>query len=281
VAVDLHTHSTESDGGESPAAVVAMAAAAGLHAVALTDHDTLSGIAEARASAERAGIPFVPGTELSVAWEGRPMHLLCYWIEPGPGPLQDRLAALRDGRDLRNAQIVAALEDLGLGITLEEVATEAGTGSAGRPHIAAVLLRHGVVGSIAEAFDRYLAAGRPAYRSRPRLEAAEAIALTRASGGVSVVAHPHTVADDRAGFEAAFESFAALGVDGVECHYVEYRPEQRSRLAEIADGLGLIATGGSDFHGRYKPGIAVASGRGDLVVPDSAYAALIAARPGD
>jgi len=279
MAVDLHTHSAVSDGSEAPAAVVAAAAAAGLRAVALTDHDVLAGLDEARLAAEDAGIPFVPGAELSVGWEGRAMHMLAYWIEPGTGPLQDRLAELRRGRDRRNAEIVAALNDLGFDLTLEEVAAESGDGSTGRPHIAAVLMRHGVVGSVAEAFDRYLAAGRPAYRSRPRLNAAEAVGLIRASGGVSVVAHPHTVADDRAGFEQAFEGFVDLGVDGVECHYVEYRPQQRARLAATATRLGLIATGGSDFHGRYKPAIAIGSGRGDLSVPDEAYDALAAARP--
>jgi predicted metal-dependent phosphoesterase TrpH len=149
----------------------------------------------------------------------------------------------------------------------------------GRPHIAAVLVTRRLVASVPEAFDRYLARGRPAYRDRPRLGAAEAARLTRASGGVAVVAHPHTVADDRHDFGEAFRRFAGLGIAGVECHYVEYPPEHRIRLADLAATHGLIATGGSDFHGRYKPGIAVGVGRGDLVVPDRVLDDLSAARP--
>jgi predicted metal-dependent phosphoesterase TrpH len=206
------------------------------------------------------------------------MHLLAYWIEPRSGPLQDRLAALRAGRNRRNSEIVAALNDMGIAITLDEVELESGGGSVGRPHIAAVLVARRVVTSVPEAFDRYLARGRPAYRDRPRLGAAEAAHLTRASGGVAVVAHPHTVADDRDHFREAFGRFAELGIAGVECHYVEYPPTHRTRLADLAATHGLIATGGSDFHGRYKPGIAVGVGRGDLAVPDHVLDDLAAAR---
>jgi predicted metal-dependent phosphoesterase TrpH len=278
VAIDLHTHSTASDGSEAPESIVEEAAAHRLTAVALTDHDTLEGIDEARAAATRLGIELIPGVELSVDWEGRSMHLLAYWTEPRSGPLQDRLTELQAGRDRRNAQIVAALTDMGIPITLEEVEAESERGSAGRPHIAAVLLAHGVVASVAEAFDRYLGRGRPAYRDRPRLHVTEAVHLTGASGGVTVVAHPHTIADGRDGFEKAFTRFAELGIAGVECYYVEYPPDHRLRLAALAESYGLIATGGSDFHGRYKPGIAVGVGRGDLVVPERALFELRQAR---
>lgn len=280
MAIDLHIHSTASDGSEAPTAVIRAAAAGRLSAVALTDHDTLAGIPEARAEAERHGIVLVPGVELSVDWDGRPMHLLAYWIEPGTGPLQDRLSALRAGRDDRNARVVEALTEMGIDITLDEVTAESGGGSVGRPHIAAVLAAKGVVGSIAEAFDRYLAAGRPAYRTRARLSAAEAATLARASGGVAVVAHPHTVADRRDEFADAFARFADSGIAGVECHYVEYPPAHRARLASIAERLGLVATGGSDFHGRYRPGISIGTGRGDLAVPDGLLDDLAAAREG-
>lgn len=281
MAVDLHTHSTASDGSEAPQDVVEAAARAHLKAVALTDHDTLEGIGAARSAARRIGIEFVPGVELSVDWHGRPMHMLSYWIEPRPGPLQDRLAALRDGRNTRNAEIIAALVEMGADITIDQVQAQAGGGSVGRPHIAAVLVAGGAVGSMGEAFDRYLARGRPAYRDRPRLGAVEAVHLTRASGGVAVVAHPHTVADRSEGFAEAFAEFAALGLSGVECHYVEYPADHRIRLAAIAERHGLIATGGSDFHGRYKPGISVGTGRGDLAVPDRALSELAAARHHD
>ncbi|MCJ7726321.1 MAG: PHP domain-containing protein [Acidimicrobiia bacterium] len=279
MAVDLHTHSTASDGSDPPERIVELAAERRLTAVALMDHDTLEGIPAARRAAEAIGMPLIPGIELSVLWPTGTMHMLAYFLEPGPGPLQDRLAALRDGREARNVLIVEALNGLDIEITIEEVEKESGGGSIGRPHIAAILVRKGAAHSMADAFDRYLADGRPAYRPRLRLEAAEAAALTSASGGVAVVAHPHTVAGRTEGFAEAFAAFKDIGVSGIECHYSEYAPDNRRRLAAIAADFGLIATGGSDYHGTYKPGLELGTGRGDLAVPDAAYEALLAARP--
>jgi len=279
VAVDLHTHSRASDGSDPPERVIELAAERRLTAVALMDHDTLAGIPAARQAAESIGIPLIPGVELSVVWPTGTMHMLAYFLEPGPGPLQDRLQALQDGRVVRNIGIVGALNDLGIDITIEEVEEESGGDSIGRPHIAAILVRKGAAHSMADAFDRYLADGRPAYLPRLRLEAAEAAELTKASGGVAVVAHPHTVAGHSRGFTEAFEAFKAIGVSGIECHYSEYAPGIRTRLAAIAADFGLIATGGSDYHGTYKPGLELGIGRGDLSVPDEAYEALLSARP--
>jgi len=279
VAVDLHTHSRASDGSDPPERVIELAAERRLTAVALMDHDTLAGIPAARQAAESIGIPLIPGVELSVVWPTGTMHMLAYFLEPGPGPLQDRLQALQDGRVVRNIGIVGALNDLGIDITIEEVEEESGGDSIGRPHIAAILVRKGAAHSMADAFDRYLADGRPAYLPRLRLEAAEAAELTKASGGVAVIAHPHTVAGHSRGFTEAFEAFKAIGVSGIECHYSEYAPGIRTRLAAIAADFGLIATGGSDYHGTYKPGLELGIGRGDLSVPDEAYEALLSARP--
>lgn len=271
--VDLHTHSTYSDGTEDPARLIDGAIAAGMGALALTDHDTFEGIAEATEAA-RGRIALIPGVELSVEWQGRAMHLLAYWAGPGPSPLADALGEVRDSRTTRNVEIVEALRAMGIEITLEEVIAEAGHGVVGRPHVAAVLMAKGAVESVAQAFDRYLAAGRPAYRSRLRLEVDQAIRLTRESGGVSVVAHPHTVADDEDDFRGTFAAIAELGVDGVECYYPEYPPELRTDLASWADRLGLVPSGGSDYHGSYKPGITLGVGRGDLEVPDETLARL-------
>jgi len=276
MAVDLHTHSNRSDGTETPSAVIDLAADAHLSAVALTDHDVLEGLPEARERAWDRGIRLVPGVELSVEWASGRMHMLAYWIEGGP--LADRLEWLRGGRDRRNTEIILALQAEGYDITEEEVRAEATGSSIGRPHIATVLMNKGIVDSVAEAFDRFLGTGRSAYRERPRLQAAEAVDLAHRSGGVAAVAHPHTVADDAAGFSAAFEAFAEMGIDGVECYYVEYARDRRSRLLTIARSVGLIPTGGSDFHGSRKPGISVGSGKGDLVVPDMALEELDAAR---
>lgn len=254
------------------------ASEAGLSAIALTDHDNLDGIAEARTAAGRAGLGFIPGTELSVGWEGGAMHMLVYFLEPGPGPLQDRLVAIRDARTERNHEIVAALTNLGIDITYDEIVAEAAGTGIGRPHIAAVLVANGVVADIPEAFDRYLATGRPGYRPRLRLEARVAIKLARASGAVPVIAHPHTLEIPEAGYADAFRKLVDHGLGGIEAYYGEYSTELRKHLAVLCDDLGVVATGGSDYHGRYKPQLAVGTGRGDLRVPDRAVEYLVAER---
>ncbi|CAN5404772.1 MAG: PHP domain-containing protein [Acidimicrobiia bacterium] len=275
MAVDLHLHSTSSDGTDAPATVVALAAAEGLTAIALTDHDTLAGTASAAAAAERAGIGFIPGVELSLEWPLGGMHLLVYHLG-GTGPLQDRLLDLQHGRTGRNAVMVERLAALGWPITIGDVIAESGGGVVGRPHIAAVLVRMGAADSIADAFDRWLARGRPAYVERLRLTPAEAIGLARRSGAVPVLAHPHTIGVSADEYRSAFGELADLGLAGIESYYAEYPDELRRHLAGLAAGLGLIATGGSDYHGAYKPGISVGTGHGDLRVPDEVVHAIAA-----
>lgn len=255
-----------------------MAAERGLSAIALTDHDNFDGIGEARDAAERTGVEFVPGTELSVEWDTGAMHLLVYFVDGGTGPLQDAMVAIRAGRADRNRRLADRLQTLGLDVTWDEVADQAGGAVVGRPHFAAVMVRKGYVDDIATAFDRYLAAGRPAYVPRVRLGAIQAIDLARASGGVPVIAHPHTIGAGAEDYQRAFGELADAGLGGIECHYVDYAPALRSHLAGVAADLGLVATGGSDYHGAYKPGIEVGTGRGDLVVPDGVLAELVAAR---
>jgi predicted metal-dependent phosphoesterase TrpH len=241
---------------------------AGLSAIGLTDHDTLEGIGEAREAASRAGIRLIPGTELSVDWPTGTMHMLVYFLEPGPGPLQDELDELQHARTTRNRRIVDALASHGMEISHDDVVAEASGGVVGRPHIAAVMVQRGYVGDIPEAFDRWLARGRPGYVDRQRLGAHAAIRLALASGGVPVIAHPHTIGVASAEYRTAFEELAAVGLGGIEAHYAEYDPALRAHLAELCDTLGLVATGGSDYHGRYKAGLEIGTGRGDLRVPD-------------
>jgi predicted metal-dependent phosphoesterase TrpH len=268
MAVDLHTHSTASDGSESPSALVDMAVGLGLSVLALTDHDTLEGISEARDSAERSGINLISGTEISLDYLGG-MHLVVLWLEPGPGPLQDRLGGLQDGRGGRNAAIVEALTDLGMPVTLEEVIEQSGGGSVGRPHIAAVMMRKGYVESVAEAFDLWLGTGRPAYAARPRLSPEEAIGLARDSGGVPVLAHPHTLGINRSHEMAdILVRLRSAGLVGLEAMYAAYHRHEREGYADLARRFGLVASGGSDYHGSYKPGLELGTGYGDLVVPD-------------
>ena len=278
MAVDLHLHSTKSDGSEDPAEVVRLAASAGLSAMALTDHDNLDGIDEARRAADASGIRFIPGAELSVNWVTGAMHMLVYFLEPGPGPLQEALGSVQGGRTDRNRRMVDQLRALGLDITYDEIEAEAGGTGVGRPHFAAVLLRRGHVDSIQDAFDRYLATGRPGYVPRERLEAREAIDLARGSGAVPVIAHPHTLGVSEDDYSTAFRSLVDAGLGGIEAHYAEYAPDLRLHLAELCADFGIVATGGSDFHGSYKPDLFVGSGRGDLLVPDEVVDALSAAR---
>jgi 3',5'-nucleoside bisphosphate phosphatase len=277
--IDLHSHSTASDGSDSPRQLVELAKRQGLTALALTDHDTVEGLAEARAAADGAGVRLVQGCELSCEVGAATMHLLVYFLADGPGPLQDRLAGLQEARADRNRRIVVVLQGHGLDVTLEEILEEAGGGSVGRPHVAGVLLRKGYVASVQEAFDLWLAKGRPAYLDRERLLPAEAIALAHASGAVAVLAHPTSLGFEPAGLERFVAGLAADGLDGMECEYGRYDADLRAGLRSMAGPLGLAVTGGSDYHGRYKPDIALGTALGDLNVPDDLLDALEARRP--
>lgn len=270
MAIDLHSHSTASDGSAEPSALVRLAVEQGLTTLALTDHDTQEGIEEARAATAGTDLELIAGTELSLEYDAGGMHLLVLWLEPGSGPLQSRLATLRQWRNRRNEQIVAALTELGMPMTIDEVTEEAGSGSVGRPHIAAVMMAKGYVESIEEAFEHWLAAGRPAYWSRPRLRPEEAIQLALESGGVPILAHPHTLNINRAAEMAdLLTELSKAGLVGLEAIYSSYRQHERDGYADLARRFGLVPSGGSDYHGSYKPGLDLGRGYGDLVVPDS------------
>lgn len=277
--LDLHTHSTASDGSDAPERIPELASAAGCAAVALTDHDTLDGVAPARRRAEALGVDLVPGCEVSCEWAPGTLHVLVYFVEPGEGPLQAELARLRQDREERNLEMVDRLSALGLPLTLEEVDAEAGGQGTGRPHMASVLVRKGVVGSVQEAFDTYLARGKPGYVSKARLSPRTVAELARASGGVAVVAHPLSLKLEPGPLASTVAELAAAGISGLEAVYGRYSPEERAGLAELAGRNGLVATGGSDYHGTYKPDLSVGTGRGDLSVPDSTVAALADRRP--
>ena len=270
MAVDLHAHSTASDGSDTPAQLVKRAAEIGLTALALTDHDTQEGLTEAREAATPTDLELIPGTELSLNFDWGGMHLVVLWLEPGTGPLQDRLKGLQDGRDGRNARIVEVLETLGMPVTLEEIEQEAGGGSVGRPHIAAVMVRHGYVPDIKTAFDLWLGNDRPAYVGRPRLNPEEAIGLARESGAVPVLAHPHTLGIHRAAVMAdVLGRLRDAGLVGLEAAYSAYQRHERYGYADLARRFGLVPSGGSDYHGTYKHGLDLGVGYVDLYVPES------------
>ena len=263
--IDLHTHSTVSDGSDPPDRIPVLAAAAGCTAVALTDHDRLDGISAARAAAGEVGIELVPGCELSCEVGVGTMHVLVYFLEPGEGPLQDELGRLQDVRDRRN-QIMCSQ----LGLSYEDLQAEAGGIGAGRPHAAALLVRDGRATSIQDAFDRWLGKGKPGYVEKARLAPADALRLASASGALAVLAHPNSLELDPSALRSTLAELRDLGLVGMECEYGRYGVEDREALRALASELGLVATGGSDHHGTYKPDLSVGIGRGDLDVPDSA-----------
>ena len=207
------------------------------------------------------------------------MHLLVYFVDDSPGPLQDRLGELQAGRGDRNERIVECLRDDGVDITVDEILAEAGDGSVGRPHIARVLMRKGYVDSIQEAFDRWLAKGRPAYFERLRLAPEESIELAHASGAVTVLAHPSSLDLDTDALGDFVTGLVDVGLDGVECEYGRYTTDERRRYRELATRHGLAVTGGSDYHGENKPDLRVGTGRGDLAVPDELLDQLESRRP--
>lgn len=257
-----------------------LAALAGCHAFALTDHDCLDGVVAARERATELGVAFVAGCELSCRARAGAVHLLAYWVDPGEGELEATLTALRRGRDERNRLMVEHLAGLGLPITLAEVEERSGGGATGRPHMAAILVERGVVGSVQEAFDAWLGRGRPGHVDYPmaRLSPAQALGLVARSGAVAVLAHPLSLGLEGEALGSAVAELAGLGLSGLEAVYGRYSPAQRASLSDLARTHGLVATGGSDHHGAYKPDLSIGVGRGDLAVPDAVLDELAARR---
>lgn len=279
MVIDLHTHSDVSDGSDPPERVVELAAEAGCSAVALTDHDSLDGVGRARARAEEVGIELIAGCEVSCRWGPGTMHVLVFFVDPADGPLRQELGDLQEEREQRNSRLVDRLAELGLDVSYEEMMAESGGQGVGRPHVAAILVRKGVVGSVQEAFDTYLAKGRPAYVEKARLGPERVAELARNSGGVAVLAHPLSLGVDPAELEETVAKLAAAGFAGLEADYGRYSPAERAELTTLARRHGLVATGGSDYHGTYKPDLAVGTGRGDLAVPDAVITELADRRP--
>jgi predicted metal-dependent phosphoesterase TrpH len=279
MAIDLHTHSTYSDGSASPAELVENAARIGLSTIALTDHDTQEGIPEATAAASVHGIDLITGTELSLQTERGGMHLVVLWLDNTTGPLQDRLFELQSARGGRNQTIVDELTRLGMPITLAEVEEVAGSGSVGRPHIAEVMVRHGYVPDIKTAFDLWIGNHGPAYARRKTLSPEEGIGLAVESGAVPVLAHPHTLGINRAHeMSDLLDELKGYGLVGLEANYPIYRQHERYGYADLARRFGLVPSGGSDYHGTFKVGLELGIGYGDLVVPESVRDELSRAR---
>ena len=241
--VDLHMHSTASDGSRSPAEVVRAAKRASLSAIALTDHDTVSGLAEAYAVGVELGIRVVNGVELSAVEGDTETHLLGLHLRD-TAVLERGLGELREMRGRRAARIVELLQSQGVQVTLDDVLLQAGAGAIGRPHVARALVADGWATDVRDAFDRYLGAGRPAYVAKDQLGMREAIAMVHAAGGLAILAHPGA-----GGTRERIEALVALGLDGVEVKHPSHSPQDVARLRACVDQLGLIPSGGSDWHG--------------------------------
>jgi 3',5'-nucleoside bisphosphate phosphatase len=279
--IDLHCHSTESDGAVTPAGLVALAAACGLTAVALTDHDTVSGLdaflaagqAPASASAAPGGSRprTVPGVEIACRGEGSAiMHLVGLWIDHRNAALGRLLEDIREGRHRRNLAMVERLRRLGCPLDLEVIAAAVGGEVVGRPHFAQALVQGGFCRSPRDAFDRYLGRGKPGYVPRDITPVADALRVLSAAGGVCIWAHP-LMGNSVTGayLRRVVARLRPLGLDGIEVYYADYGPTETRNAREHAEALGLLQSGGTDFHGSNVPGIALGVGRGALNVPDA------------
>ena len=267
--LDFHLHTTHSDGSCTPAEVIALAAKAGVTALAITDHDITTGLPEATAAGKDRGIEIIPGIEISSLLGGSELHMLGYFLDYQDARLNERLMRLRESRHRRNPKIIERLQAAGIDITYDEVRALAGTDSVGRPHIARVLMEKGVVSSAKEAFDQWLADGRPAYVARELPTPAEAIHWIKEAKGLAVLAHPTWVKITEGTLTDLVRTLKADGLDGVEVHYSTHSPRQTRDYLALATQQGLLVTGGSDFHGLTKPDIEVGIGKGSLHVPNS------------
>jgi 3',5'-nucleoside bisphosphate phosphatase len=252
---DLHTHTRCSDGTTSPEDNVRDAIALGLEGLGVTDHDTTAPYGPAVAAADGTGLELVLGVEFSAERDGRSVHVLGYWIDPGYAPLAAELERLRDERTDRARRIVARFHHLGIEVSFERVVELAGDAPIGRPHIAAAVVETGAAGSLREVFDRYLADGGPAYVEKHAVHPVRAVELLVASGGVAVLAHPGLDGprDGTGGIEdELIEAMVAAGLAGLEADHPDHTAEQRRRYRDLAASLHIEVTGGSDYHGAGK-----------------------------
>lgn len=265
--VDLHTHSSASDGSLSPRELVKYAKKKGAAAISLTDHDTIEGIEAALAAGEENGLEVIPGLEISAQYTGGTMHILGYYIDPSNPALNQELHRLQEARRERNPKIIARLQALGIPITFDQIQALA-RGQIGRPHIAQALLQLGAVSSLKEAFQKYLTKGALAYVEKFRFSPLKAISLILRAGGIPVLAHPFTLnCPSLRDLKVLVEDLKANGLYGVEVFYPEHTEEQTRNYLLLAKELGLAYTGGSDFHGNNREKADLLCGNGNLEIP--------------
>lgn len=275
--IDLHVHSTESDGSYTPSEIVKYACEKGLKAIALTDHDTVNGIAEAMRAADYLPIKVYPGLELSTLYGDSEIHVLAYFIDYNNSALRTKLRGIKAASFDRNEKMCALLRRQGIDITMAKLSDSYHSAVMTRHHIARYLLANGYVSSISEAFDKYIGVTCPCFIPRYKPQFEEALRLIYSAGGTAVIAHPvkYDFTDDE--YMDLFSYARALGVKGIEAIYSEntYRDEMKFRA--MAKELGMVITGGTDFHGITKPDIDLGTGRGNLMISESILQDLIAA----
>lgn len=268
MTIDLHTHSTYSDGTKSPAELVRLASISGVTAIAITDHDTMAGVAEAEAVSVEYGVEVVPGVELSVVHEDLMLHILGYYVDAKQKDMAHALTVLQEARDRRNEKIIGKLQNLGIGATVEELKEISGVGQTGRPHIAKLLMNHGVVRSMPQAFDEYLAKDGKAYVGRFAYSARDAIAFVNAAGGIAVLAHPIQVDKTLCVLNSLLPVLKGYGLEGIETYYPSQKKKMQKRIRKFATANDLLLTGGSDYHGDIRPGTRLAGGHNVYVPPE-------------
>lgn len=269
MAIDLHIHTTASDGILTPTEVVNYAVRKGLKAIAITDHDTIVGNAEALKEGERQNLTVIQGVEISVEFLGGTMHILGYLIDYKNETLCEKLRTLQKFRAERNPRIVEKLNKLGMQLKYEEVEKLAQGGQVGRPHFARLMVQKGYVGSEQEAFDKFLKKGAPAYEEKTRLSPSEAISLILDAKGIPVLAHPFTLnCKNLEELEQVVRELIEAGLKGIEAYYSEHSDKETLEYQQLSSKYGLLITGGSDFHGDKSLGIDMGTGRGNLNIPD-------------
>ncbi len=273
MAVDLHSHTTFSDGTLSPEELVAEALRQKLSALAVTDHDETGGCLPAMKAARDTSLRLIPGVELSIDYPlpGKAhMHVLGLFIDPENECIRSGLAELSRAREERAERIIRQLNDKGMALSIDELKELAGGGSIGRPHIATLMHRHKYVSSVWEAFDKYLAKGKAGYVSKKKLTFKEAAAMIHEAGGLVILAHPVSLNQKNYnGYTRIFRELRGQGLDGLEAYYSNHVWNMTRFLLEAAHKLELCVSGGSDFHGTVKPDIQLGRGRGNLYVPDA------------
>lgn len=277
--VDLHLHTTASDGVMTPSAIVRYAKGKGLQAIAITDHDTIEGLEEGLLEGERIGFEVIAGIEISADHSPGSMHLLGYFLDIHHPLLKSKLDYLQKARAERNPKIIQNLNRLGVRINYEEVVKASGGGQVGRPHFAQVLMEKGYARTFQEAFDRFLKKGAPAYVDKLRFKSKEAISFIREAGGIPVLAHPKTVATNgSSSFEKILRELIEEGLMGIEVFYPEHTPPEVAQFKAMAERYGLLMTGGTDYHGIEKEALDIGVGRGEMKLPYTIVEALKAAR---